>query len=409
MKEMRTVMSNRKKVAILNPYVATRGGGEKHMGYLCQFMEEYYNYDVDIDILVYSNEVFDVNSPDFVTIEDLNEQFSLNLKNTKIRKLDLLQYVRNHKEYLENKKALEKVTKEYDLFINFMFLSKHIGKAKKNVYEVMFPPLRYRWELNKTIFHKLFGAFLDELYYRSYDVYISNSKFTNRWQAEYWGESTKNHVVYPPVFSENEIAGRYDESKKKNIIISVGRFFVSAHSKKQLEMVQFFVNNQDVFKDYEYHLCGVVSDDKADQEYLQKVRDEAAKVDNVFIHLACSHDELMELYGQAKIFWHGTGYGVDEDKEPEKMEHFGITTVEAMSFGAVPVVINKGGQKETVSGGVNGFRWDTEEECVNNTKKLIEDDNLRKKFAEKSVELANNYSIEKFYDANRRIFDEYKL
>ena len=50
-------MSNRKKVAILNPYVATRGGGEKHMGYLCQFMEEYYNYDVDIDILVYSNEV----------------------------------------------------------------------------------------------------------------------------------------------------------------------------------------------------------------------------------------------------------------------------------------------------------------------------------------------------------------
>ena len=174
-------------------------------------------------------------------------------------------------------------------------------------------------------------------------------------------------------------------------------------------MVQFFVNNQDVFKDYEYHLCGVVSDDKADQEYLQKVREEAAKVDNVFIHLACSHDELMELYGQAKIFWHGTGCGVDEDKEPEKMEHFGITTVEAMSFGAVPVVINKGGQKETVSEGVNGFRWDTEEECVNNTKKLIEDDNLRKKFAEKSVELANNYSIEKFYDANRRIFDEYKL
>ena len=64
-------------------------------------------------------------------------------------------------------------------------------------------------------------------------------------------------------------------------------------------MVQFFVNNQDVFKDYEYHLCGVVSDDKADQEYLQKVREEAAKVDNVFIHLACSHDELMELYGYA--------------------------------------------------------------------------------------------------------------
>ena len=71
------------------------------MGYLCQFMEEYYNYDVDIDILVYSNEVFDVNSPDFVTIEDLNEQFSLNLKNTKIRKLDLLQYVLRIRKHLK--------------------------------------------------------------------------------------------------------------------------------------------------------------------------------------------------------------------------------------------------------------------------------------------------------------------
>ena len=91
------------------------------------------------------------------------------------------------------------------------------------------------------------------------------------------------------------------------------------------------------------------------------------------------------------------------------MEHFGITTVEAMSFGAVPVVINKGGQKETVSEGVNGFRWETEQECVEKTKKLIDDDALREKFAAKSVELAKNYSIEKFYDANRRIFDEYKI
>ena len=152
---METIMSKRKKVAVLNPYVATRGGGEKHMGYLCQFMEEYYNHEVDIDILVHSNEVFDVYADDFVTIEDLNRQFGLDLKNTQIRRLALpyMPYVDGYKQYLKNKRALERATKEYDLFINFMFLSKHIGKAKKNIYEVMFPPLRYRWELNKTIFH----------------------------------------------------------------------------------------------------------------------------------------------------------------------------------------------------------------------------------------------------------------
>ena len=117
----------------------------------------------------------------------------------------------------------------------------------------------------------------------------------------------------------------------------------------------------------------------------------------------------MELYGKAKIFWHGTGYGVNENLEPEKMEHFGITTVEAMSFGAVPVVINKGGQKETVENGVNGFRWDNEKECVENTKKLIDNDDLRKQMAILSAERSKNYSIEEFYNRHREVFHELQI
>lgn len=30
-----------KKVLVLNPYLPTMGGGEKHMGYLCKFIEDY--------------------------------------------------------------------------------------------------------------------------------------------------------------------------------------------------------------------------------------------------------------------------------------------------------------------------------------------------------------------------------
>lgn len=401
-------MAKEKKVLILNPYVSTMGGGEKHMGYLCQFIEKYYDYNVSIDILVHSYDNVNVFAKDYVTIDNLNSQFGIELKKTKLKKIEL-GHVDNYKEYLKNKIIIENITKDYDIFINFMFLSRHIGKAKKNIYEVMFPPLRYRWELNKTIFHKLVGTFYDFRFIRSYNIMICNSKFTNHWLGEYWKVKNKNKVVYPPVFSEKEIENRYDESKKKNIIISVGRFFVAAHSKKQFEMVQFFVNNQDVFKDYEYHLCGAVSEEPSDQEYLKMVKDEASKVNNVFIHENCKYSELMDLYSQAKIFWHGTGYLADENKEPEKMEHFGITTVEAMSYGAIPVVINKGGQKETVNEGVNGFRWKNEKECVEKSKKLIDDDELRKKFAQEAVKNSKNYSIEKFYEGNRRIFDEYEI
>ena len=112
----------------------------------------------------------------------------------------------------------------------------------------------------------------------------------------------------------------------------------------------------------------------------------------------------MELYKKAKLFWHGTGYGVDENVEPEKMEHFGITTVEAMSYGAVPVVINKGGQKETVEDGVNGYRWNDEEECIRYSLAIMKDDELRKKMASVSAERAKNYSIEEFYRRHEEVF-----
>lgn len=401
-----------KKVLILNPYIPTLGGGEKHMGYLCQCLEEYFDYNVRIDILVHNYNEVDIHADDYVTIDDVNKQFGLNLKKTYIRKVDLIRATKKN-EYRKNKKTIEDITKEYDFFINFMFLSKHSGKAKINMYQVMFPPKRFVNDedknLNKNALMRMVAKYLDRKFFNSYDSYISNSQFTESWLKRYWKDDKREKVIYPPVFNEKEIEGRYVESEKKNIIISVGRFFVAAHSKKQLDMVKFFVNNNEVFKNYEYHLVGAVSNLPADLEYLQQIKDLAATVDNVFIHENCKYDDLMKLYKQAKIFWHGTGYGVNEEEEPQKMEHFGITTVEAMSFGAVPVVISKGGQKETVEDGVNGYRWLNEEECVKYTKILIDDDEKRKQMAEVSVERAKDYSIEAFYRKHIEVFDELQI
>lgn len=399
-------MNTERKVLVLNPYIATLGGGEKHMGYFCKCIENYYNNQVKIEILVFNSDGVDVFADNYVTVDDINRQFALDLKNTHIKKINL-PHSNNYLEYLKNKREVENITKEYDVFVNFMFLSKHIGKAKINIYQCMFPPTRYAKQVTGK--KRLLAMVFDFLYFRSYNVFISNSAYTNHWLGTYWKNSRKNKIIYPPVFSEKEITGRYDESRKKNIIVSVGRFFVGSHSKKQLELVQFFVHNVDAFKDYEYHVVGAVSQKKEDQEYLSKIKELAGKVGNVFIHENCQYEFLIDLYEQAKIFWHGTGYGIDENKEPEKMEHFGITTVEAMSFGVVPVVINKGGQKETVEEGVNGFRWDNEKECVEKTQILIDNDNLRKKMAEVSARRANDYSIEEFERKNREVFHEISM
>ncbi len=67
------------------------------------------------------------------------------------------------------------------------------------------------------------------------------------------------------------------------------------------------------------------------------------------------------------MFWSATGYGEDEQKNPWASEHFGMTTVEAMAGGCVPVVIDRAGQKEIVREGLDGYRWSTPEQLVERT------------------------------------------
>lgn len=395
-----------KSILILNPYLSTLGGGEKAMGYFCRSLEEYFHYDVKIDILVFNTYGVDVFADDYIEIKDLNRQFAIRLKRTQIRKLDL-PISKSRKETIRNKRVVEKISRGYDLFVNFMFLSKHAGYAKKNIYHCFFPPQRYARELRGS--GRVLGILYDLMFLLKYDLYISNSQYTNHWLAEFWKLHRRCRVIYPPVFSEKEMEGRYKESKKKNLILSVGRFFVGTHSKKQLDMVRIFLEHVGELADYEYHLVGSVSERETDRSYLEQVKALAGKSEKVHIHVNCKYEKLMELYQQAKIFWHATGYGIDENKEPEKMEHFGITTVEAMSFGAVPVVINKGGQKETVEEGVSGFRWETQEECVDKTCRLIHDERLRKSMAQESVKRAANYSVEEFDRQNKEVLYGLKL
>lgn len=65
-----------------------------------------------------------------------------------------------------------------------------------------------------------------------------------------------------------------------------------------------------------------------------------------------TNSDILKLYGEASIFWHACGLG---EKDPHLVEHFGMTTVEAMQNYCVPIVIDGGGQKEIVEHGVSGF------------------------------------------------------
>jgi glycosyltransferase involved in cell wall biosynthesis len=199
----------------------------------------------------------------------------------------------------------------------------------------------------------------------TYDRLVANSRYTQRWIERLWHRPSG--LLYPPV----SLMQRRD---KAPIILSVGRFFLpgTGHNKKQLEMVTAFrrLVERGRAPGWEYHLVGGCAPDH--RPYLDEIR-AAAEGLPVVIHADASGGELADLYGRASIFWHAAGLGEDPERHPDRYEHFGITTVEAMSAGAVPVVIDAAGQVEIVEHGACGYRFGGLDDLVTHTERLVAD------------------------------------
>ncbi|MFN0090380.1 MAG: glycosyltransferase family 4 protein [Acidimicrobiales bacterium] len=216
----------------------------------------------------------------------------------------------------------------------------------------------------------------------TYDRVVSNSEYTRSWVRELWGRDTG--VLNPPVTPQPREA-------KTNTILSVGRFFdrTGGHSKKQLELVGAFRRLVERgVTGWTYHLVGGCA--PKDRAYLDEVRG-AAEGLPVELHVDAEGAELRRLYGQAAIYWHATGLGEDDRLHPERFEHFGITTAEAMSAGAVPVVIGRAGQLEMLRDGIEGFHFADLDQLVARTETLVRNPALRSRMADAAALRAADY------------------
>jgi glycosyltransferase involved in cell wall biosynthesis len=129
--------------------------------------------------------------------------------------------------------------------------------------------------------------------------------------------------------------------------------------------------------------------------YLAALRQAATGLP-VEIHPNAPRAEVDELFATSSIFWAATGLGEDPEKQPWVFEHFGMTTVEAMAAGCVPVVIDQAGQREIVRQGVDGYRWSTLEELEARTRELAADPDLCRRLGAAAVERAQAFSEDAF-------------
>jgi glycosyltransferase involved in cell wall biosynthesis len=214
----------------------------------------------------------------------------------------------------------------------------------------------------------------------SYDLVLANSKWTAKLIGERWQREAR--VLYPPVPSVRRLP-------KDHSILTVGRFGRSSTLKKHELLVQTFLAHQPP------GWCIAAAGGAADPEAVAAAEHVANLGGSGAVQVTtnASRKTIEDLYGRASIYWHAAGFGA----EPASIavEHFGISIVEAMSAGAVPIVFDGGGPAEVVRHEIDGFRWSTVDQLVELTTMLCQDDDLRDQFADRAQLRAIDFSVEK--------------
>lgn len=331
------------KAAIFNPYLDTLGGGER---YTLAFA----------DVLAGAGYTVAVQWKDTLIKQSLENRFGRALKN--------INFVSDIKK-----------GDGYDLCFWVSDGSIPLLHSRKNILHFQVP------------FHDVEGgSLLNRMKLFRINKVVCNSRFTKAViDKEYRVDSL---VIYPPVDT-----AKIKPKRKENMILYVGRFSELVQSKRQDVLIEAFKKFSRKVPDWKLVLVG--GSEVGGGQYVIKLK-KLARGLNVEIWESVGYKQLLEFYGESKFFWSAAGFGINEKNHPEQVEHFGITTVEAMAAGVVPLVLNTGGSREIIEDGKNGFFWSEERELINKTEELIKNKSLCREISKNAVERSKIFGYEKF-------------
>lgn len=346
------------KIGFFSPYLDTFGGGERYILTLASHFSQKSHVDIFWD------------DP------------SIKAPLSRFLKIDLSKAT--FKENIFKGSKIGKIAKTaiYDCIVVLSDGSVPLSFARKNILHFQVP------------FHFTDHSLKTRLKLKKYKYIVCNSNFTKGFIDKNF--NVKSQVIYPPVDIKSIKPG-----EKEKIILSVGRFSPhQLHPKKQEVLIEVFKEIYRKEPTWKLYLVGQAK--KADEKYLRLLKKNSRGY-GIKIMENLPFEDLKSLYGKASIYWHATGFGEDENKNPEKMEHFGISTIEASAAGAVPVVIGYGGQKEIIEDGQNGILWITKAQLYEQTLSLIIDKSKMQKISRAAIANSKRFSTEKFINAYEKI------
>jgi glycosyltransferase involved in cell wall biosynthesis len=351
------------------------GGGEKYGLTMAQALQD----DFDITLIAHRP----------VRLDELMNWYDLDLGRCRLRVMPLpffpadgpinpdLVSARTENPFL----AVSRESGRYDFFVNNSMLEMVYPLANVALFVCHFP------ERPK-------GPYF---YVQQYRHLVYNSEYTAGWIEKKWRLSPGHHI-YPPVDMEPADG----TAAKENVILSVARF-ESGGSKQQLEMIAAFARLREETpgaRDWKLVLCGGSA---PANPYLERIQAALAAQPALPVELRLNIPlgALKREYARAAVFWHICGLG---QSNPANVEHFGMSTVEAMQNGCLPIVFDGGGQREIVEPGVSGFRVATARELLARTRQAIADPDLRQRIGREARRRGHDFSRAVFARQVRQLF-----
>lgn len=228
---------------------------------------------------------------------------------------------------------ISRIPKEFDFVYAFMPFVK-IDQNRPHLFYLSGPPLLPQLEPSDIKFRigKAFYKIFLERFYPAYIPqknanYVINSRYTADMYLQ--AHQEKPEVVYPSNQLDFEEKTEFNLTQRKYTT-----FFSRIMKYKRPEMLfELAAKNPD----REFVIMGGVSPKR--ENYLNELRNEAKskELSNIRFVPNASNEEVDQILKQTLIYFF-----------PAVNEHFGITTVEAILKGCIPLVHNSGGQIEIV-------------------------------------------------------------
>ncbi len=341
-----------KIISILNPYLDTLGGGERYILTIAEALSR------ENTVIIYWD--------DPSIKEKIENRLHIDTQNIQFKKI------------IKNKLKRFLTYSNSDILFYVTDGSLFFSPAKKSILIVQSPSHIPKIQTK-----------IDRLKLKTWNSIFCYSKYI---QLFIKMKINKDIVIFPPSIDDSF----YSSKHKENIIVSTGRFFSHLHSKKQHLLIQAFKDlytNADI-SSWKLVLIGSTEHEESN-DYLQQIKTSATGYP-IEILANIPFSTLKDYYAKAKLFWLATGLGEDLIQYPERAEHFGIVTLEAMASGCVPIVYNGGGQKELVQHGIDGYLFEDKDALIRYTKEIIDNEDKRKKIAENAIRTSKKYSLENF-------------